>query len=170
VDSLAVAGTPRVRLWRSGDTAPVTTGTVRFISPVIDASKRTAHVVIDSDNPGGVLRQGMFVELAVVLRAAESVVVVPRAAILTNGPEHYVFVKDDDLFTMRDIATGATDDQVAEVKLGLIPGDEVIVQGAFAVSQLRGVSTGTPAPAVAPPPKAAGEPGHPNGPGTDGKR
>ena len=170
VDSLATAGTARVRVWRVGESAPVTTGTVRFISPVIDAGKRTAHVIIDADNPGGVLREGMFVELAVVLRTAEAVVVVPRSAILTTGPEHYVFVKDKDTFKMQDIATGASDDRVTEIKQGLIPGDEVIIEGAFAVSQLRGVSAATAPAAADAPAKSASAPGHASGTTGDGRR
>lgn len=148
VDGLVAAGTPSVRVRRSTDGALVTTGTVRFISPVIDASKRTAHVIIDADNPGGVLRQGMFVELAVVLRQNDSAIVVPRSAIVTSGPQHYVFVKDKEFFKLKDIATGASDDQIVEIKLGVAPGDEIVVQGAFSLSQLRGVSPGA---ASAPP-------------------
>ena len=153
VDGLVGAGTPSVRVRRSSDGAVVTTGTVRFISPVIDASKRTAHVIIDADNPGGALRQGMFVELAVVLRTTDSAVVVPRSAIVTNGPQHYVFIKDKDFFKLKDIATGASDDQIVEVKLGLAPGDVIAVQGAFSLSQLRGfvagaAEPGTPAPST----------------------
>ncbi|MBI4879855.1 MAG: efflux RND transporter periplasmic adaptor subunit [Planctomycetes bacterium] len=163
VNGLAAAGTPSVRVRRSGDDSLVSTGTVRFISPVIDASKRTAHVIIDSDNPGGVLRQGMFVELAVVLRQTDSAVVVPRSAVLADGPQHYVFVQDGEYFKLKDIATGTSDDRVVEVRMGLTPGDVVIVQGAFAVSQLRGIAGGTtPSPAAAPAQTAA-EPSSPSG-------
>lgn len=143
VDALVAAGTPSVRVRRSNDGALVTTGTVRFISPVIDASKRTAHVIIDADNPGGVLRQGMFVELAVLLRHTDSAVVVPASAIVKEGPLQYVFVKDKEFFKKHDVATGARDDQIVEIKLGVAPGDVIAVQGAFSLSQLRGVSPGT---------------------------
>ena len=143
VDGLVAAGTPNVRVRRSTDGALVTTGTVRFISPVIDASKRTAHVIIDADNPGGVLRQGMFVELAVLLRQTDSAVVVPASAIVKEGPLQYVFVKEKELFKKHDVATGARDDQIVEIKLGVAPGDVIAVQGAFSLSQLRGVSPGT---------------------------
>jgi len=143
VDGLVAAGTPSVRVRRSNDGALVTTGTVRFISPVIDASKRTAHVIIDADNPGGVLRQGMFVELAVLLRQTDLAVVVPASAIVKEGPLQYVFVKEKEFFKKHDVATGARDDQIVEIKLGVAPGDVIAVQGAFSLSQLRGISPGT---------------------------
>lgn len=145
VDALVAAGTPGVRVRRSTDGALVTTGTVRFISPVIDASKRTAHVIIDADNPGAVLRQGMFVELAVVLRQTDSAVVVPASAIVKEGPLQYVFVKDKDFFKKHDVATGTRDDQIVEIKQGVAPGDVIAVQGAFSLSQLRGISPGAAA-------------------------
>lgn len=148
VDALVASGTPSVRVRRSNGGELVTTGTVRFVSPVIDASKRTAHVIIDADNPGGVLRQGMFVELAVILRQTDSAVVVPASAIVKEGPLQYVFVKDKELFKKHDVATGTRDDQIVEIKLGLAPGDVIAVQGAFSLSQLRGISPGAdPEPA-----------------------
>ena len=154
VDALVAAGTPSVRVRRSNDGALVTTGTVRFISPVIDASKRTAHVIIDADNPGGVLRQGTFVELSVVLRQTDSAVVVPASAVVKEGPLQYVFIKDGEFFKKRDIAPGTRDDRIVEIKLGLAPGDVVAIGGAFSLSQLRGVSPG----ATAEPAKADANP------------
>ena len=152
VDALVAAGTPNVRVRRPNDGTPVTTGTVRFISPVIDASKRTAHVVIDADNPGGVLRQGTFVELAVVLSTNEAAVVVPVWAIVKEGPLQYVFVKEGKgenvTFKKRDVATGVRDDRVVEIRQGLVPGDVIAVSGAFSISQLRGFVPGAPEPAA----------------------
>lgn len=164
VDALVGAGTPSVRVRQSNDGALVTTGTVRFISPVIDASKRTAHVVIDADNPHGLLRQGMFVELAVVLRQTDSAVVVPASAVVKEGPLQYVFIKDGEYFKKRDIAPGTRDDRIVEVKQGLAPGDVVAVGGAFSLSQLRGVSAG----AAEEPAKADAKPATDNSDKADG--
>lgn len=126
-------------------------GTVRFISPVIDATKRTAHLIVDVDNAAGLLRQGQFVDLAVVLSTNDSAVVVPASAIVKEGPLQYVFVKEgkgeNEVFKKRDVATGVRDDRVVEIKQGLVPGDVIVVSGAFSVSQLRGFVPGAPEPA-----------------------
>jgi len=129
-------------------------GTVRFLSPVIDASKRTGHVIVDAENAAGVLRPGQFVDLAVVLRENESAVVVPVSAIVKEGPLEFVFVKDgkgeSEAFKKRDVATGVRDDRVVEITQGLVPGDVIAVGGAFSLSQLRGFVVGeTPAAASA---------------------
>ncbi len=155
---LAATRNAMVRIRSGSDGAIVGEGKVRFVSPVIDASKRTGHLIIDAENPGGVLRQGMFVDLAVVLRRTDSAVVVPRGAIVTNGPQHFVFLKDREYFILRDIVTGASDDLIVEIRQGLAPGDVVAVSGAFSLSQLRGIVPGAPEPAE--PPKSDDGHGH----------
>lgn len=154
IDRLAAAPTPTVRVRRgvSETSEVVGEGIVRFISPVIDATKRTAQLIVDVENSSGLLRQGQFVQLTVVLSASDSAVVVPASAIVKEGPLQYVFVKEgageNEVFTKRDVATGIRDDQVVEIKLGLVPGDVVAVNGAFSLSQLRGFVPGAAEPAA----------------------
>ena len=152
IDRVASAPNAQVRVRRAvGVTAEtIAEGTVRFISPVIDATKRTAHVLIEVDNQSGALRQGQFVDLAVVLSTNESAVVVPVSAIVKEGPLQYVFVaegKGENLaFKKRDVATGVRDDRVVEIKQGLVPGDVIAISGAFSISQIRGFVPGAPEP------------------------
>ena len=63
-----------VRVRRASDPHgdPMGTGTVRFISPVLDPIKRTAHLVVDADNSAGLLRDDLYVDLAIVLREESS--------------------------------------------------------------------------------------------------
>ncbi|MGD9789203.1 MAG: efflux RND transporter periplasmic adaptor subunit [Phycisphaerales bacterium] len=150
VDRIASATTRKVRIRRGvGTTSEVVAeGTVRFVSPVIDATKRTAHVIVDADNSSGTLRQGQFVDLSVVLGSNESAVVIPASAIVKEGPLQYVFVREgkgeDITYKKRDVATGVRDDRVVEIKQGLVPGDVIAVSGAFSLSQLRGFVPGAP--------------------------
>lgn len=141
----------RVRRGVSAASDVVGEGTVRFISPVIDATKRTAHLIVDVNNAPGLLRQGQFVDLAVVLSTNDGAVVVPVSAIVKEGPLQYVFVQEGKgenvVFKKRDVATGVRDDRVVEIKQGLVPGDVIVVSGAFSVSQLRGFVPGAQEPA-----------------------
>ena len=100
----------------------VGTGRVLAISPLVNAVKRTAHLVIEAANPDGALREGMYVELHVVLRQAADAVVVPASAVLTEGPMHFVFVEEDGVFIKHDIVPGVRDDRFVEVIDGLVPG------------------------------------------------
>lgn len=145
--SAAASAIVRVRSGVSGE--QLGEGVVRFLSPEIDATKRTAHLVVDVDNPMRSLRPGQFVDLAVVLDSNESAVVVPVSAIVREGPLQFVFVRegkgDDVTFVKRDVATGVRDDRIVEVKHGLVPGDVIATSGAFGLSQLRGfVAAETP--------------------------
>jgi len=153
LDRVGSAQSAKVRVRRGigANSNVIGEGTVRFISPVIDATKRTAHLIVDVDNAAGLLRQGQFVDLAVVLSTNDTAVVVPASAIVKEGPLQYVFVQDGKgenvVFKKRDIATGVRDDRVVEIKQGLVPGDVSVVSGAFSVSQLRGFVPGAPEPA-----------------------
>ncbi len=151
---LAASQGAAVRIRSGSDGAVIGEGKVRFVSPIIDASKRTGHLIIDAENSAGALRQGQFVELSLVLAIHESAVVVPASAVVREGPLQYVFVKEGDTFRKRDVATGIRDDRIIEITLGLVPGDVVVVGGAFSLSQLKGE-----APAVAAAPGTAAD-GH----------
>lgn len=112
-------------------------GQIRFISPALDPVKRTAHVLIECDNKDGMLRDGMFVDLAIVLREEKTAVVVPTSAVVQSGPMHFVFIKSGDVYKKQDITPGLSNDQVIEVLGGLAPGDVVVTQGAYSLTQLR---------------------------------
>lgn len=145
LDSLVSSQGKPVRLRQPGKgTAVRTEGVVRHINPRIDSIKRTAHVLIDADNADAALRDGMFVEVAIVLEELDFAVVVPHEAVLKDGPERYVFIRDGEVFTRQAVAIGARDDRFFEITDGLVPGDEIVVRGAYAVSQVRarGASTG----------------------------
>jgi len=150
ITRLTAAKNALVRIRNSNDAALIGEGTIRFISPVIDASKRTAHVIIDAVNAKSTMRQGQFVELAVVLDKNQTAVVIPISAVVKEGPLEFVLIKDGDYFKKHDIATGTRNDLVVEVKQGLAPGDVVVVGGAFSLSQLRGIVPDTASSADAP--------------------
>ena len=100
----------------------------------------------------------------VVLGVNESAVVVPMSAIVKEGPLQYVFVKEgkgeNEVFKKRDVATGVRDDRVVEIKQGLVPGDVIVVSGAFSVSQLRGFVPGAPESAEPAPASSKSGDGH----------
>lgn len=127
-----------VRVRTPSDPAFLGAGRVKFISPVLDEVKRTAHVLIDAPNDRGTMREAMFVDLSIVLREEKSAVVVPATSVIQDGPVHFVFVKNgDDVYQKQDIEPGVSDDQVVEVRSGLVPGDVVVTQGAYSLTQLR---------------------------------
>ncbi len=104
-------------------------GQVTFIGLELDPETRTLPVWLMVDNPDGKLRAGMFAKAALVLAKNPDVLTVPKAALLEEGGEKFVFVGTGDTFNRVDVQTGAEDDRNAEIKDGLVPGDEVVTQG-----------------------------------------
>ena len=128
----------KVRVRVPADSNYLSEGRIKFISPVLDEVKRTAHVLIETRNADGALRDGMFVDLAIVLREEKTAVVVTRSSVIQDGPVHFVFVKSgDNVYQKQDIEPGLSNDQVVEVLSGLAPGDIVVTQGAYSLTQLR---------------------------------
>ena len=104
-------------------------GKVTFIGLELDPDTRTLPVWLAVQNPDGKLRAEMFVKSAVLLGKSSDVLTVPKAAVLSEAGEKFVFVRTGDTFNRVDIQTGAEDDRYVEVKDGLVPDDEVITQG-----------------------------------------
>ncbi len=99
----------------------------------------------------------MFVYVTIVVRSEELAVVVPTSALVEDGPVHFVFVKNGDVYQKQDIDPGIMGDQVVEVLAGLAPGDVVVTQGAYSLTQLRPKASAVVASA-APAPGATGNP------------
>ncbi len=104
-------------------------GKVVFLGLELGVETRTLPVWLAVDNPDGKLRADMFVQAAILLGEIPDTLVVPKAAVLTDGGEKFVFVRTGDTFNRADVQTGAEDDRYVEIKDGLVPGDEVVVQG-----------------------------------------
>lgn len=104
-------------------------GKVTFIGLELDPDTRTLPVWLTVDNPDGQLRTDMFVKAAVLLAKNADVLTVPKTAVLEDGGEKFVFVHTGDVFDRVDIQAGAENDRYVEIKDGLVPGDEVVVQG-----------------------------------------
>ncbi len=121
-------------------------GRVSFIEPVLNQQTRTVPVRIQVPNPGLRLRPGMYANARLMASMGESVLAVPRSAVLETGTRRVVYVaKGDGVFEGRQVDLGpATEDYVA-VLAGLREGERVVTQGNFMIdaqSRLTGGLTG----------------------------
>ena len=122
-------------------------GTISFISPVVDPDTRTVEVRVELPNPGHRLKPEMLMEGTVALGAGSghSSVLLPRSAILWTGKRSVVYVRDSafnqPVFRPRTVVLGPSHGDVYTVEEGLAPGEEIAVNGVFAIdaaAQLRG--------------------------------
>jgi RND family efflux transporter MFP subunit len=104
-------------------------GTVRAVSPSLNAQSRTGTVYADLPQPGA-LRAGMYAAGDLVLgeRTARTV---PEQAIVERDGYRYLFVLgENDVVSQRRVELGARADGVVEIRDGLQGDERVVVQGA----------------------------------------
>ena len=105
------------------------TGTVRRVSPALDAQSRTGTVYADLPDPGP-LRAGMFAQGRIALGRA-SALLVPRDAVVYRDGRAYVFTVDDgNRVRERGIEAGSAHGDAVEVRSGLAASDRVVARGA----------------------------------------
>ena len=106
-------------------------GSVAFVSPTVAPETRTAETRVELDNPGGVLKPEMFVD--VHLEAAPtSSLTVPEAAVIFTGERTLVFVdRGNGVFEPREIGVGPRTAQGYGVLNGLAAGERVVISANF---------------------------------------
>ncbi|RZJ30968.1 MAG: efflux RND transporter periplasmic adaptor subunit [Brevundimonas sp.] len=125
--------------------AAATTGTVRIVTPEVDAETRLglARVALA---PGGSLRPGMFAR-AVIDVGAQPATVVPTAAILYRNNQAGVFVMASGDTVRFQPITVLNRQQAQTAVSGVNPGARVVVDGAGFLNQGDRVRIGTAAAA-----------------------
>ena len=116
------------------------TGRVVFIDPVLNAQTRTAGVRVELTNGGGKFKPEMLLVghvAASMQRYADEGVIIPKSAVLWTGKRSVVYVKDDveerPTFLLRQITLGPSLPDGFVVLDGLAEGEEIVVNGAFAI-------------------------------------
>lgn len=111
---------------------------------------RLAHLAIEADatagtlaaafhvaNPEHRLRPGMKAEFSIVVSQRDNVLSIPRSAVQGDPAQRFVYVKDYELanaFVKAPVRLGAQNDRFVEVVSGLLPGDEVVTRGGYALA------------------------------------
>jgi len=107
------------------------TGRVVRLADEIDPEKRTLRIFIAVANtPDRKLKPAMFGQVNLVTATGGRLVAVPNDAVQSEGPERFVFVMNGERFQRQNVVVGERDDRYTAIRSGLVPGDEVVVQGA----------------------------------------
>ncbi|MGH7884945.1 MAG: efflux RND transporter periplasmic adaptor subunit [Thermodesulfobacteriota bacterium] len=104
-------------------------GKVIFIASELDPMKRTQPIWVLVDNKDGLLKPELFARIAVVIEHSKEVITIPNEAVIDNGAEKFVFIKNGNQFIKQDVTTGIKDDRYVEIRDGLYPGDQVVTDG-----------------------------------------
>lgn len=110
---------------------PETTGTISYISPLLDQATRTAIARVVLSNPDGHWRPGLFVTGTVEINSLEADVVVPKTALQTIDDQTVVFVQTAEGFEPRLVSLGRTSKTHVEIRSGLTAGQHYVTKGGF---------------------------------------
>ena len=116
------------------------TGRIVLVDPILNGQTRTAGVRVELANTGNRFKPEMLlvghVE-ASMQKYADEGVVIPKSAVLWTGQRSVVYVKDDveerPTFLLRQITLGPALPDGYVVLDGLAEGEEIVVNGAFAI-------------------------------------
>jgi Cu(I)/Ag(I) efflux system membrane fusion protein len=116
-------------------------GRIAYVYPALDPTTRTARVRVELANPDLTLKPGMYATLRFTA-VADTVLSVPRSAVLVTGERALVFLKRrDGAYEPRPVVLGRTTEDQLEILRGLEAGDSVVASGTFLVDAESNLGT-----------------------------
>jgi membrane fusion protein, heavy metal efflux system len=123
-------------------TAPAVAGEsfeadLEHFGAMADPESGTIEAAFHVKNPTLALRPGMRAEFSIVVSKRSGVVSVPRSALQGDPASRFVYVKDFELpnaFLKTPVVIGQSNERAVEIVRGLLPADEVVVQGAYSLA------------------------------------
>ncbi len=110
-------------------------GQVTWVNPGADPGSKTFTAQVVCKNPGLAIKPGVFADVTIVVEEHPEAIVVPRVAVLGDS---IVFVAENNVARERRVRIGLKNKDEVEVLDGVRPGEAVIVEGNY------GLSDGTP--------------------------
>jgi membrane fusion protein (multidrug efflux system) len=104
-------------------------GRIRQISPVVDTASGTVKVTVEAVRPPGSVRPGAFVAVEVLRETRPRALLVPKAAVIHELQEAYLFVAEGNLAKKRIVEVGLEEGERVEIVRGVAVGEAVITSG-----------------------------------------
>jgi membrane fusion protein (multidrug efflux system) len=120
-------------------------GEVRVLATRVDPALRTLAIEARLPNPDGALKPGMLLDVAIAAEVVEQAVTVPARAVQLRGPSHFVFLADGDRVRRVPVTIGQRMPERIEIRAGLDPGAEVVVEGVQGLEDGARVARAAPA-------------------------
>lgn len=102
-------------------------GTVARIAPSVNTTARTMIVEAEVPNTEGLLKPGQFATVRITQSKPEPAVMIPAKAVKTVGDTNSVFVIKDGAAREQFVQLGLLENDMIQVKQGIVEGDQVAV-------------------------------------------
>lgn len=109
------------------------TGTITYVSPIVEEKTRTATARVVLENNSGQLRPGLFVTAMILADELEVSVAVLKTAITQIAGRETIFIKTDHGFIPREVKTGRSDGVLVEITEGLSAEEGYAAEGVFSI-------------------------------------
>lgn len=115
---------------------------VTYIDPLMNSATRTATVRAEINNQGNLLKPGMLLTGMISGKKPSTIqkkgaITIPNSAILWTGDRSvvYVSIPDNDVptYQYREVEIGNRSSKTSIIISGLEPGEEIVINGAFAI-------------------------------------
>ncbi len=138
-------------------------GTIERVDAGPQVESRALHAYALFDNEDRSLRPNLRGTLSVEIGGNDTpTVVVPASAVLDNNGVSFVFVREGSNFEKREVRTGRKAGSDIEIISGVLPDEEVVIQGNYQIQYLKPTAPATdPATPAASPTAPDAE--HPEG-------
>ena len=117
----------------TGDGGAPLAGKVTNVGPVVDPDTRSVTARVQVDNPEGLLKQQMYVQVHIRSSKQSQGLLLPVSAVLRNDenlPYVYVLAADGS-YARRSVTLGTRIDDRYVIQQGIHPGDRVVVDGSI---------------------------------------
>lgn len=108
-------------------------GVVTAVSPQIDSATKAYPVTLEINNEDRKIKGGMYAEIPLVVDKRDNIITVPQNAVLDQGQQKVVYIVENNIARMKVVQVGLTLGDEAEIIEGLNEGDQIIVEGQYAV-------------------------------------
>ncbi|MFS0514159.1 efflux RND transporter periplasmic adaptor subunit [Nostoc sp. UIC 10607] len=107
------------------------TGRIAVINSVVTGETQVVPVKAEINNPGGVLKPGMFADLEVLTNQSSSAILaIKSAAVVEANNKKVVYIQNGNAYQPVEVTLGQTSGDMVEVKTGLFEGDLIVTQRA----------------------------------------
>lgn len=104
-------------------------GYVSQLSPAIDAETRSYKGLILVNNPGLMLRPGMYIKGEIVVASANNTIVIPKEIIISKQRGNSIFVVEKGIAYERIVEFGLENPQEVQITSGLKMNEQLVVKG-----------------------------------------